>query len=60
MPITEVGDIEFTAYFIILRDAFIYRKMQTKEGQEWLDNAWRLEQTEPERERLREKFGKGV
>jgi hypothetical protein len=31
---------------------------QTEKGQEYLDNAYRLEQTAPDRETLREKFGK--
>ena len=29
---------------------------QTKEGREYLDNAWRIEQTEPERDKLRDKY----
>jgi hypothetical protein len=31
---------------------------QTEKGEEYLDNAWRIEQTKPDREKLREKFGK--
>lgn len=30
---------------------------QTEKGREYLDNAWRLEQTKPDRKKLREKFG---
>lgn len=29
---------------------------QTKEGREYLYNAWRMEQTEPERGKLRDKY----
>lgn len=45
-------------YLRYRRDAFIYRMSQTEKGQEYLDNAWRLEQTTPDREALRKKFGK--
>lgn len=30
---------------------------QTEKGREYLDDAWRLEQTKPDRKKLREKFG---
>jgi hypothetical protein len=31
---------------------------QTEPGQEYLDNAWRMEQTQPDRQALREHFKK--
>jgi hypothetical protein len=31
---------------------------KTDKGEEYLNNAWRLEQTKPDREKLKEKFGK--
>lgn len=31
---------------------------QTEKGQEYLDNAWRMEQTTPDRAGLRKKLGK--
>jgi hypothetical protein len=31
---------------------------RTEEGQEYLDNAWRMEQTKPERQKLRAKYGR--
>lgn len=42
----------------LLRDAYIYRLNQTKEGQEYLEKCWILEQTVPDRKKLRERFGK--
>lgn len=45
-------------YLVLRRDAFIYRMSQTEKGEEYLNNAYRLEQTTPDRKRLREKFGK--
>jgi hypothetical protein len=32
--------------------------MQTEEGKEYLENCWRLEQTNPDKESLREKVGR--
>jgi hypothetical protein len=32
---------------------------QSEKGIEYLDKAWRLEQTSPDRDSLRTKFGKG-
>ena len=54
----EVQDLDYIEYLEFRRDAFIWRMSQTEKGEEYLDNAWRLEQTEPDRERLRAKFNK--
>ena len=43
---------------LLLRDAFIARKLQSADGREYLDNAWRLEQTEPDVDGLRSTFGR--
>lgn len=37
----------------------LHKLMQTKEGREYLDNCWRMEQTKPDRKKLREKMRKG-
>ena len=55
----EVGALEYVQYLTYRRDAFIHRLNQTEEGKEYLDNAWRMEQTEPDRQALRKKFKKG-
>lgn len=54
----EVDQLDYIDYLIYRRDAFIYRMSQTEKGQEYLDNAYRLEQTKPDRKKLREKYGK--
>ncbi len=54
----EVEELDFIDYLIYRRDAFIYKLNKTEKGQEYLDNAWRISQTKPERERLRDKFGR--
>lgn len=55
----ELGQIELVQYLTWRRDAYIYMLTRTEAGQEYLDNCWRMEQTEPDRKALREKYGKG-
>lgn len=54
----EVAELNYLQYLIWRRDAFIHAMSQTEAGQEYLDNAYRMEQTQPDRKRLRETFGK--
>lgn len=58
MSINEVGKLDYIQYLIYRRDAFIQWLSRTEEGQEYLDNAWRMEQTKPDRAGLRKKLGK--
>ena len=58
LNILQVEELNYLDYLIYRRDAFIHAYSQTEKGQEYLDNAWRLEQTEPDKESLRSKFGK--
>lgn len=55
----DIDQLELVQYLIWRRDAYIYMLTRTEEGQEYLDNCWRMEQTEPDRDALRRKFGKG-
>lgn len=54
----QVGQLDYGLYLLWLRDAFIYSLNRTEEGREYLDNAWRMEQTEPDRPKLRKLTGK--
>lgn len=54
----EIDSLPYIEYLTYRRDAFITRLNKTEEGQEYLRNAWRMEQTEPDREALRRKFGR--
>lgn len=54
----EVWAMDYVLYLTLRRDAFISWLSKTKEGTEYLNNAWRMEQTEPDRKALRKKFGK--
>lgn len=60
ISILEVEELDYIDYLILRRDAFIYRLRQTEKGQEYLDDAYRLEQTKADKGALRERFGKGA
>ena len=50
--------MDFDYYKLYFRDAYIHKLQQSKEGQEYLENAYYFNQTEPDREKLRETFNK--
>ena len=52
----QIGQLNYIEYLQYRRDAFINWLSQSEKGQEYLDNAWRMEQTEPDRPRLRSKI----
>ena len=54
----EVEELDYLTYLTWRRDAFLYKWSQTEKGREYLDNAWRLEQTKPDRAALRKKLRK--
>jgi hypothetical protein len=58
LSLLQVRELDYLQYLTWRRDAYIYRLSQTEAGQEYLDNAWRMEQTEPDREALRRKLRK--
>ena len=59
LSLIEVWELDYIQYLIWRRDAFIHMLSRTEAGQEYLDNAWRMEQTAPDRTGLRKKLGKG-
>lgn len=58
LTIIEIEDLDYIDYLRYRRDAFISRLSQSEKGLEYLDNAYRIEQTEPDRKSLRDQFGK--
>jgi hypothetical protein len=54
----KVYQLNVFEYYYLLRDAAIYNYSQTEQGQKYLDNCWRIEQTNGDKKRLRELFGK--
>ena len=59
LNILDVLDLDLFDYLQYRRDAFVYELNKTEKGQEYLDNAYRLEQTKPDKKSLREHFGGG-
>ena len=58
LNLLQVGELDYVQYLIWRRDAWIYMLSRTEEGREYLDNAWRMEQTTADRKALRKKLGK--
>lgn len=58
LSLYEVREMDYLMFLVLRRDAFIYKLNQTEKGREYLDNAWRMEQTKPDRAALRRKLGK--
>lgn len=56
----QVGQLDYGTYLLWLRDAYIHGLNQTEDGRKYLDDCWRMEQTKPDRAKLREKLGKGA
>ena len=53
----EVNEMSYFDYHVLLRDAVIYNLSGHKEGREYLKKSWTMEQTKPDRSKLREKMG---
>ena len=58
LSFAEIGALDYLQYLALRRDAFIHYLSRTEEGQQYLDNAWRMEQTKPDRQALRKKLRK--
>ena len=58
MDFNQIGELNYVTFLEYRRDAFITRYRETEAGREYLNNAWRMEQTTPDREGLRKKLGK--
>lgn len=54
----QIKDLDIDDFLIYQRDAFIQRMSETEKGREYLDNCYRIEQTKPNYEALKE-FKKG-
>lgn len=54
----EVEELECFEYWLYLRDAFIYNKSSYKEGREYLEKCWFLNQDKQDRNTLRKMFAR--
>lgn len=57
IPIMDVEKLDWIYYMELRRDAYISKLNATASGREHLTKAWRLMQTEPDREKSRRIFG---
>ena len=60
LNMVEVERLDIVLYLSYRRDAFIQELSQSEKGREYLNNAYRLEQTAPDRKSLRDQFGEEV
>lgn len=59
IPLPQVHEFDVFTFWALLHDSVVYNRSQTKEGREWLKNAWRLTRTSPDEEKLRKKVKRG-
>lgn len=52
----EIEELDYIEYLQYRFDAFIAKMNETEKGREYLDNAYNLTQTAPDRQKLRSKF----
>lgn len=57
VPMLEIDGMDLVAYLQFRRDAFITKLNATESGREYLDKAWQLSRTEPDRDLSRRMFG---
>lgn len=57
LSMVEVEKLDIVVYLSYRRDAFIHELSQTEKGREYLNNAYRLDQINPDRKSLRDQFG---
>lgn len=55
----EVEELSLIEYLLYFRDGIIYKLSQTESGRNYLEEAFILEQTSPDRKKLRENYGRG-
>lgn len=58
LSMCDVEELNIIDYRVFLRDAVIYNCMKSDAGREFLERCWLLEQREPDREALRNKFSR--
>lgn len=58
ISIPDVYELDIFSFWALLHDAVIYNRSKTKQGRQWLKNAWRLTQTEPDDEAIAQEISK--
>ena len=57
ISIFDVGNLNYDDYLLFRRDGYISLYSKTEAGLKYLEECWISEQTEPDRNKLRENFG---
>lgn len=52
----KIKQLYYDEFLLYVRDAFIYKLEQSEGGREYLRNAYRILQTEPQRKKIRERM----
>ncbi len=56
LPLPEVAELDVFTYWLLLRDAVVYRYAGTEAGRRHLEDCWRYQQTRPDRASLRQRW----
>lgn len=56
IPIDKAMELDTLTFATLERDALCHKLKQTEQGREYLDKAYRLQQTSPDLNSLREQF----
>lgn len=54
----EAIELDCLTFKKLYKDGFIHTMTQSEEGREYLENAWNIRQTTPDRKRLRKQFNR--
>lgn len=54
----ELRELQVDDFKALLKDSYIHKLNATENGREYLEKCWILEQTTPDRKKLRKRFGK--
>lgn len=55
----EILDLPLSLFLLYRYDSYLYSKYTTPGGKEYLEQCWMMEQTKPDKENLRKRFGGG-
>lgn len=59
LSLIEIYDLDVDIYMFLRREAYIYNLRESEQGREYLKNCYRIQQTKPDREKVREKISHG-
>lgn len=54
----QINELDIDDYLFYLREAYIHYLNQSEEGRKYLEKCYFFEQTKPDRDTLRKRFGR--